>query len=57
MTKIKVKLIRSLIGASKKQIAILDSLGLRKIGKVTVQPKNAATQGKLNKISHMVEVI
>lgn len=56
MAEVKLKLIRSLIGVSKAHIAILASLGLRKIGDVSVQPKNSATDGKLNKIIHMVEI-
>ncbi len=51
-----IRLIKSLIGAQKDQIATAKSLGLRKIGDVTVQPVNAATQGKVTKICHLVEV-
>ncbi|MDD6034471.1 MAG: 50S ribosomal protein L30, partial [Oscillospiraceae bacterium] len=38
------------------QIAIAASLGLRKVGDVSVQPDNEATRGKVFKISHLVEV-
>ena len=38
------------------KIATAHSLGLRKIGNETVQPNNAQTQGKIAKISHLVEV-
>ncbi len=55
--KITVKLTKSLIGRSEKQIATAKSLGLKKVGDVTVQPDNAATAGKINTISHMVEVV
>ncbi len=51
-----VKLVRSLSGRSEKQIATALSLGLKKIGDVTVQPDNAQTNGKIAKISHMVAV-
>ena len=51
-----IKLVKSLIGRKKDQIATAESLGLRKIGDVTVQPDNAQTQGKINKISHLIEV-
>ncbi|MDY2510386.1 MAG: uL30 family ribosomal protein, partial [Ruminococcus callidus] len=37
-------------------VATANSLGLKKIGDVTVQPENAATLGKIQKISHLVEV-
>ena len=51
-----IKLVKSLIGRKKDQIATAQSLGLRKIGDVTTQPDNEQTQGKINKISHLVEV-
>ena len=53
---LKIKLVRSTIGYKKDQIATAASLGLRKIGDVTVQPDNAATQGKVTKIKHLIEV-
>ncbi|MGI6264536.1 MAG: 50S ribosomal protein L30 [Acutalibacteraceae bacterium] len=54
--KVQIKLVRSLIGRKKDQIATAESLGLRKIGDVTCQPDNAATQGKVAKIIHLIEV-
>ncbi len=51
-----IKLVRSYAHRLDNQIATGKSLGLRKIGDVTVQPDNAATRGKLAKIAHMVEV-
>ena len=54
---IQVKLVKSLIGSKKDQIATAESLGLRKIGDVVTQPDNAATKGKVAKIIHLVEVI
>lgn len=56
MADIKVKLVKSLIGCKKDQIATAQSLGLRKIGDVSVQPDNAQTKGKVNKISFLLEV-
>ena len=56
MANVNVKLTRSLIGCKKDQIATAKSLGLRKIGDASVQPDNAATQGKIKKIKHLVEV-
>lgn len=52
MADIKVKLVKSLIGSKKDQIATATALGLHKIGDVSVQPDNAQTRGKINKISH-----
>ncbi len=53
---LKIKLAKSLIGAKDDQIATAYSLGLKKIGNETVQPDNAATNGKIKKIIHLVEV-
>ena len=51
-----IKLVKSLIGCKKDQIATAESLGLKKIGDIVNQPDNAATQGKVAKIIHLVEV-
>ena len=51
-----IKLVKSLVGRKDDQIATAHSLGLRKIGDVTIQPDNEATKGKITKISHLIEV-
>ncbi|MBQ8027932.1 MAG: 50S ribosomal protein L30 [Ruminococcus sp.] len=56
MADVKVKLVRSLIGSKKDQIATAHALGLRKIGDEKVQPNNPQTQGKVKKIAHLIEV-
>lgn len=56
MADIKVKLVKSLIGSNKSQIATAHALGLYKIGDEKVQPDNPATKGKVNKIIHLVQV-
>ena len=56
MANLKIKLVRSLIGSKKDQIATAHALGLRKIGDEAIQPNNPATQGKVKKISHLLEV-
>ena len=56
MSKLEVKLVRGLAGKRKDQKEIAFSLGLKKPNQVKVHPKNAATEGKINKISHLVEV-
>ena len=53
---VKITLVKSLIGCKDDQIATAAALGLRKIGNTTVQPDNAATQGKIKKIIHLVQV-
>ncbi len=55
-TSLKVKLVKSLIGSKKDQIATANALGLKKIGDERVQPNNPQTIGKINKIIHLVEV-
>ena len=57
MAKIKVKLVKSTIGCKKDQIATAHALGLHKIGDVATQPDNPQTQGKVRKISHLIEVV
>ncbi len=51
-----ITLVKSLIGANKKQIATAHALGLKKIGDVTTQPDNDQTKGKVAKITHLVKV-
>ena len=56
MAQLKIKLVKSLNGRLKNQIATADSLGLRKPGQVTLQPDNEMTRGKIAKIGFMLEV-
>lgn len=56
MANIQVKLVKSLIGSKKDQIATAHALGLYKIGDTSVQPDIPATQGKVKKIIHLIEV-
>ena len=56
MANLTVKLVKGLAGKKKDQIAIAASLGLRKVGDVSVQPDNAQTKGKVNKIGFLLEV-
>lgn len=56
MANLKITLIKSLNSKTKNQIAVAESLGLKKIGAVTVQPDNAQTQGKIKKIAHLIKV-
>ncbi|MBS6860220.1 MAG: 50S ribosomal protein L30 [Clostridiales bacterium] len=56
MEQITIKLVKSLIGSKKDQIATAHALGLRKIGDVVTQPNNEQTKGKVARIIHLVEV-
>lgn len=53
---ITIKLAKSLNGRLEKQVATAHSLGLRKIGDITVQPDNDQTRGKIAKIGYLVAV-
>ena len=54
--KIKIKLVRSVIGALPKQRATVRALGLRKIGSVAEQEANPAILGMVKVVSHLVSV-
>ena len=56
MANLNVKLVKSLNGRLEKHIATANSLGLRKIGDVTVQPDNDQTRGKIAKIGYLLQV-
>ena len=53
---ITIKLAKSLNGRLEKQVVTAHSLGLRKIGDVTVQPDNDSTRGKIAKIGYLLQV-
>ena len=56
MANLNIKLVKSLNGRLEKQVATANSLGLRKIGDVTVQPDNDSTHGKIAKIGYLLQV-
>ena len=56
MANLTIKLIKSLSGRLDKQVATANSLGLRKIGDMTVQPDNDQTRGKIAKIGYLLQV-
>ena len=56
MANLKIKLVKSLNGRLEKHIATAQSLGLRKIGNVTIQPDNAQTRGKIALIGYLLQV-
>jgi large subunit ribosomal protein L30 len=53
----KIRLVRSKIGASPKQRKLVDALGLHRVNQVKEVKDNAATRGMINLIPHMIEVI
>ena len=56
MAKINIKLIKSLIGRSDKQIKTAASLGLRKIGDRSSHEEGAVLEGKLKIIAHLIKI-
>ena len=56
MAKVKVTLVKSLIGAKPNQKLTAKSLGLAKIGDCIEHEDNAVLAGKVKVISHLVKV-
>ena len=56
MAKIKIRLVRSTIGALPRQRATVRSLGLRKIGSSTIQEDTPVIKGMVRAVSHLVSV-
>lgn len=54
--KLKITLVKSTIGAVPKNKAIVESMGLRKIGKTVILPDNEATRGQIRLVNHMLKV-
>jgi large subunit ribosomal protein L30 len=54
--KLKITLVKSTIGAVAKNKAVVESMGLRKIGRSVILPDNDATRGQIRKVSHLLKV-
>lgn len=54
--KLKITLVKSLIGSVPKNRATAESMGLRKIGRSVILPDNGATRGQIRQINHMIKV-
>ena len=54
--KLKITLVKSTIGAVPKNKAIVQSMGLRKIGSSVILPDNAATQGQIRQVGYLLKV-
>ena len=53
---LKITLIKSPIGAVPKHRKTVEALGLRKLNKSVEMPNNAAVQGMVKQVSHLVKV-
>ncbi len=56
MAKLKVTLVKSLIGRKKDHIATANALGLKKIGKTVEHEVNPQINGMINKVSYLLKV-
>lgn len=54
--KLKITLVKSTIGSIPKHRATVEALGLRKLNKTVELPNNAATQGMVKQVRHLVKV-
>ena len=55
--KIKIKLVKTLIGSSDKQRKVVRALGLTKKDQVVEHSESATIMGMVNKVSHLLEVV
>ena len=54
--KLKVTLVRSIIGSNQKQIATVKGLGLRRLNQSRVLSNTPAIRGMIKKVIHLVQV-
>ena len=54
---IKVKLVKSTIGANPKHKKTVQALGLRKIGQIVEKQDNPQMRGMIQQVSHLVKIV
>lgn len=54
---IKIQYYKSIIGYSKKQKAMVKSLGFTKLNQIKEKPDNASMRGVVNKIPHILKIV
>jgi len=57
LKKIKIKLVKSLIGSSDSQRRVATGLGLSKMNQVVEHFNSATILGMVNKIPHLVQIV
>ncbi|MBS7528212.1 50S ribosomal protein L30 [Fusibacter paucivorans] len=57
MATVKVKLVKSTIGALPKHRKTIEALGLKKIGQVVEKQDNPQMRGMVNQVCHLVEIV
>ncbi|WP_291633226.1 50S ribosomal protein L30 [Clostridium sp.] len=56
MAKVKITLLKSLIGRKKEHIATVNALGLRKIGKSVEHEETPQIKGMINSVIYLIKV-
>ena len=56
MAKVKITLVKSLIGRKKEHIATVNALGLRKIRKSVEHEETPQIRGMINKVIYLIKV-
>ena len=56
MAKLKITLVRSVIGTPETQRKTVRSLGLRKLNSFSILPDSPAIRGQIHKVEHLVKV-
>ena len=54
---VKIKLVKSLIGSTQKQIKVVKALGLTKKDQIVEQYDSPTIMGMVNKVPHLVTVV
>ncbi|MCR1934499.1 50S ribosomal protein L30 [Clostridium tepidum] len=56
MAKVKITLVKSLIGRKKDHIATVNALGLKKIGNIVEHEETPQISGMIKKVSYLLKV-
>lgn len=56
MAKIRIKLVKSIIGRKKDQVDTVKALGLKKLNSIVEQDDTPQIRGMINKVSFLLEV-
>ena len=54
--KLEIKLVKSKIGLNKKQLAIIRTLGLNKLGSSVIKTDNDSLNGMLKRMCHVLKI-
>lgn len=57
LDKVKIKLVKSLIGSSETQKKTVAGLGLKKINQVVEHYNSPTIMGMVNKVPHLLEIV